>query len=264
LCDDAFKTDSDEDTVEFYEGYLGQQGSGTHTPQGSAAQMPKPQAGSTALKQQPQQQGLMLVTPAQPSQQQQQGVEQVHPLQQQQRQEGVQELTGVAVQDDPLSNVAPAAAAVADPGASSKNTRDADVSPAARQQSGQHQAQAADDAATNAELVTQQPDSSASLGIAAAAAAAGTAAGKGPTAAAAGCSSSSGAAASSGAFGGMFTRKAAPPPPVYVALLPTPVNPKHKDETRIALTIAVNGCCIESMEDFVKLWQHLPSGDCDR
>jgi hypothetical protein len=62
---------------------------------------------------------------------------------------------------------------------------------------------------------------------------------------------------------GLFSRKAAPVP-VYVPLLPTPVNPKHKDETRMALTIAVNGCCIESMEDYVRPWKHLPSGDCDR
>jgi hypothetical protein len=32
----------------------------------------------------------------------------------------------------------------------------------------------------------------------------------------------------------------------------------------MALTIAVNGCCIESMEDFVTPWEALPSGDCDR
>lgn len=62
----------------------------------------------------------------------------------------------------------------------------------------------------------------------------------------------------------MFSRKQAPPPPVYVPLLPTPVNPKHKDETRMALTIAVNGCCIEKMEDYVQPWKHLPSSDCDR
>jgi hypothetical protein len=66
LCDDAFKTDSDEDADEFYEGYLGQQGSGGDTPrgavqQGSGAQTPKAQAGSTTPKQQTQQQGLTSV-----------------------------------------------------------------------------------------------------------------------------------------------------------------------------------------------------------
>ncbi|WIA28167.1 hypothetical protein OEZ86_010735 [Tetradesmus obliquus] len=53
-------------------------------------------------------------------------------------------------------------------------------------------------------------------------------------------------------------------PPVHVPLLPTPVNPKHSAEMRMALTIAVNGCCISSLEDFVRPWLSLPSRDCDR